>query len=73
MIWHREFGINDGILRHPADAKAWKEFGERYPHFTANPRNVRLGHASDWFTPFNIMSSTHSTWHVLLIPYNLPQ
>nr|XP_027122350.1 uncharacterized protein LOC113739326 [Coffea arabica] len=33
---------------------------------------LRLGLASDGFNPFNNMSSTHSTWPVVLIPYNLP-
>ncbi|GJU24568.1 hypothetical protein Tco_1163189 [Tanacetum coccineum] len=33
---------------------------------------VRLGLASDGVNPFRTMSTTHSTWPVLLIPYNLP-
>jgi len=37
-----------------------------------DPRNIRLGLASDGFNPFRVMSSIHSTWPVLLIPYNLP-
>jgi len=60
------------ILRHPADAKAWKEFHKQYPNFASDPRNVRLGLASNGFNPFCVMSTTYSTWPVLLIPYNLP-
>nr|GEU51891.1 ribose 5-phosphate isomerase, type A [Tanacetum cinerariifolium] len=37
-----------------------------------DPRSVRLGLASDGFNPFGTMSTSHSTWPVLLIPYNLP-
>jgi len=33
---------------------------------------VRLGLASDGFNPFRTMSTTYSTWPVLLIPHNLP-
>ena len=52
--------------------KGWKEFDEQYSNFASDPRNIRLGLASDGFNPFRVMSSTHSTWPVLLIPYNLP-
>lgn len=42
------------------------------PEFAADPRNPRLGIASDAVNPFRNMSSKHSTWPVMLIPYNLP-
>ena len=47
MIWHHKDRTNDGILRHPTDGKAWKDIDERYPNFARDPRNVRLGLASD--------------------------
>ena len=72
MLWHHRDRVKDGILRHPADAKAWKDFDEQNPHFASDPRNVRLGLSSDGFNPFCVMSTTHSTWPMLLIPYNLP-
>jgi len=72
MLWHYKERIKDGILRHPADAKAWKDFGEQNSHFDSDPRNVRLGLATDGFNPFCVMSTTHSTSLVLLTPYNLP-
>ncbi|XP_077248014.1 uncharacterized protein LOC143887729 [Tasmannia lanceolata] len=37
-----------------------------------DPRNVRLGLASDGFNPFRTMSIAHSMWLVILMPYNLP-
>ncbi|WVZ13620.1 hypothetical protein V8G54_011186 [Vigna mungo] len=43
-----------------------------HPEFALDPRNVRLGLASDGFNPFGTMSSTYSIWPVFLIPYNLP-
>ena len=33
---------------------------------------MRLGLASDGFNPFRTLSSTHSTWPVVLMVYNLP-
>ncbi|XP_016676286.1 uncharacterized protein [Gossypium hirsutum] len=71
MRWHKEGQTKDGILRHPADDSAWDAFDKRFPDFASNPRNVRLGLASDEFNPFRTMSTSHSTWPVLLIPYNL--
>lgn len=72
MTWHEEDRINDGLLRHPADSQAWKKLDELYPSFALEPRNVRLGLASDGFNPFGNMSIAHSTWPVVLVPYNLP-
>jgi hypothetical protein len=72
MKWHSQGRTKDGVLRHPADGEAWKTFDSRYLVFALDPRNVRLGLASDGFNPFGNMSSSHSTWPVMLIPYNLP-
>nr|XP_027071970.1 uncharacterized protein LOC113696785 [Coffea arabica] len=72
MRWHEEKRTKDGCMRHPADSPAWQTFDHLHPEFTKDCRNVRLGLASDGFNPFNNMSSTHSTWPVVLIPYNLP-
>ncbi|XP_039119135.1 uncharacterized protein LOC120255365 [Dioscorea cayenensis subsp. rotundata] len=72
MIWHANGRTNDELLRHPADAEAWKSFDARYPDFASDPRNVRLGLSSDGFNPFKLLSTSYSTWPVVLIPYNLP-
>ncbi|KAL6909850.1 hypothetical protein ACP4OV_001509 [Aristida adscensionis] len=72
MRWHDEGRTKDRKLRHPADGEAWKDFDRRYPEFSADARNVHLGLASDGFNPFRNMSSKHSTWSVMLVPYNLP-
>ncbi|XP_039119539.1 uncharacterized protein LOC120255833 [Dioscorea cayenensis subsp. rotundata] len=72
MIRHANGRPNDGLLRHPADAEAWKSFDARYPDFACDPRNVRLGLSSDGFNPFKLLSTSYSTWPVVLIPYNLP-
>ncbi|KAK9073871.1 hypothetical protein SSX86_006465 [Deinandra increscens subsp. villosa] len=72
MRWHEEGRTKDGYLRHPADSPAWKTFDFTYPEFAKECRNVRLGLASDGFNPFRTMSVSHSTWPVVLMPYNLP-
>ncbi|XP_043721065.1 uncharacterized protein LOC122668585 [Telopea speciosissima] len=72
MRWHHDDRIDDQRLRHPADGQAWKALDKLYPTFSKEPRNIRLGLASDGFNPFKLMSSKHSTWPVLVMPYNLP-
>ncbi|XP_049406222.1 uncharacterized protein LOC125869841 [Solanum stenotomum] len=59
-------------MRHPADSIAWRKFDEAHTYFARDPRNVRLGLALDGFSPFKSMSISHSTWPVIMIPYNLP-
>ncbi|XP_070042013.1 uncharacterized protein LOC107772820 [Nicotiana tabacum] len=72
MRWYKNKRADDGVLRHPADSLAWKSFDEKYPSFASDPRNIRLGLASDGFNPFGSMSNAYSMWPVILIPYNLP-
>jgi hypothetical protein len=72
LRWHDEERSKDGKLRHPADGEAWKEFDKCHSEFADEPRNIRLGLASDGFNPFRTMNLSHSTWPVVLIPYNFP-
>ncbi|KAK9990118.1 hypothetical protein SO802_025103 [Lithocarpus litseifolius] len=72
MKWHANGRVNDGLMRHPADSEAWKSFDSKYIEFSSEPRNVRLGLAADGFNPYGNMSTSHSTWPVILILYNLP-
>ncbi|XP_060672748.1 uncharacterized protein LOC125422037 [Ziziphus jujuba] len=59
MRWHKEKCPNtNGVLRHPADGEAWKHFDEQYPIFAMDPRNVRLGTATDGLNPFSNLSPT---------------
>jgi hypothetical protein len=72
MRWHAEGRIRDGVLRHPADGEEWRSFDILHLDFMAGSRNVRLGLTADGFNPFGNMSTSHSTWPILLVPYNLP-
>jgi len=59
-------------MTHPTDGKAWEDFDKWWPNFAEDPRNLRLGLATDGFNPFSNMSSSYSMWPVFVIPYNLP-
>ncbi|KAI5321014.1 hypothetical protein L3X38_040722, partial [Prunus dulcis] len=72
MRWHKEKRVDDDVMRHPADGKAWKEFDRTFPEFAADPRNVRLGLATDGFNPYGVLNQHHSTWPIFAFPYNLP-
>ncbi|CAL8163094.1 unnamed protein product [Prunus armeniaca] len=72
MRWHQEKRVDDDVMRHPADGEAWKEFDRTFPEFAADPRNVRLGLATDGFNPYGVLNQHHSTWPIFVFPYNLP-
>ncbi|XP_027120615.1 uncharacterized protein [Coffea arabica] len=72
MRWHKERRVdNENMMRHPADSLVWKNFDRNHKSFAENPRNVRLGLASDGFNPIGTMSNSYSIWPVILVPYNL--
>ena len=58
------------ILSHPADGEAWKEFDNTWKKFAADPRNIRLGLATDGFNPYGTMSTSYSMWLIFAVPYN---
>ncbi|GKB79604.1 transposon, En/Spm-like protein [Tanacetum coccineum] len=72
MTWHHENRRQPGVLSHPSDGEAWKNFDQRHPQFAAELRNVRLGLCTDGFTPFGMSPTTYSCWPVIVTPYNLP-
>jgi hypothetical protein len=73
MLWHKRDRLtSDEKMHHPTDSRAWRHVDNLYPEFMYDPRNVRLGLASDDFNPFGMLNFTHTTRLVILIPYNLP-
>ena len=62
----------DNELSHPAHGEAWKEFDTKHGDFDADPRNIKLGIATDGFNPFGNMSTSYSMWPVFVVSYNLP-
>lgn len=72
MRWHAENPAPIGISRHPVDSDIWKLYDNLHPDFAQDPRNVRLGLASDGFNPYRTMNTTYSIWPVVMMTYNLP-
>uniref|UniRef100_A0A803P428 DUF4218 domain-containing protein n=1 Tax=Cannabis sativa TaxID=3483 RepID=A0A803P428_CANSA len=73
MIWHHTGkSKDDGMMRHPVNGVAWKDFDAKHPEFASDPRNVQLGLAADEFNAFDNMSLAYSMWPVVLANYNLP-
>lgn len=73
MTWHHDNKSTDGMVRHPADSKAWKHVDTNVDaEFAEEPRNVRFGLALDGVNPFGNNSTAWSTWPILLLNYNVP-
>jgi hypothetical protein len=58
-------------MSHPADVEAWEDLDRVYQDFAEDPRNLRLGMATDGFNPFSEQNSRYSMWHVFIVPYNI--
>ena len=72
LMWHHNNKSKDGNMRHPVDSEAWELIDTKWPEFSMEPRNLRLGLAADGINPFSSLSSTYSCWPVMLVTYNLP-
>ena len=68
VLWHsRNQDFRDqNVMRHPSHGSEWKSFNQKHETFSADPRNIRLGLASDGFNPFGHQSATYSMWSGLL-------
>ena len=76
LTWHAdrrlEERIEDDKIRHPSDSPQWKKIDDDFPEFGEESRNLRLVLATDGMNPHGLQSSSHSTWPVILMIYNLP-
>lgn len=72
MGWCAANASGDNVLRVVSDCKQWKHIDETWPDFGREPRNLRLGLATDGVNPYGRQSAAWSTWPVVLINYNLP-
>jgi hypothetical protein len=73
MRWHKHSEReNKEVMVHPLDSEAWKALDNVDPEFAQNARNIRIGLATDGFTPFGDNASSYSCWPVFVVPYNLP-
>ncbi|XP_014522516.1 uncharacterized protein LOC106779013 [Vigna radiata var. radiata] len=53
--WHADERKRDGQIRHPADCSQWKTIDSMFPYFGNDPRNLRLGLATDGMNPYDSM------------------
>ena len=73
MRWRKNRkGRADGLMVHPSDSDAWKALDSFDPDFASDERNVRIGLATESFTPFNMTAASYSCWPIFAILYNLP-
>ncbi|XP_074323719.1 uncharacterized protein LOC141660630 [Apium graveolens] len=73
MRWHHNRVKVDGQLCHPADGDECKQFDRRFPNFSKEIRNIRLGLSSDGFDPFrDSHAREYTVWPVVVVVYNLP-
>jgi hypothetical protein len=63
MRWHKK-GVceNDQVMVHPSDSEAWKALDDFDPNFARDARNVRIGLATDGFSPYNTSASSYSAY-----------
>jgi len=47
LTWHASERKCDGLLQHAVDSPEWKKIDSLYPEFGSDPRNLRLGLATD--------------------------
>ncbi|GKF90989.1 putative transposon, En/Spm-like protein, partial [Tanacetum coccineum] len=71
LRWHATWRITDGVLRHPADSKAWRTIDEKFLQIAKDTRNLRLGISADG-VDVNTGNRHRSVWPVLTVIYNLP-
>ena len=75
LRYHQDHPNNDdSVMKSVADSPAWKHVTSEHvdPSFALEPRNLRLGLSLDGVNPFPHSNTTHSTWPILLLIYNLP-
>jgi hypothetical protein len=59
-------------MLHLCHGKAWQLIDDDFLDFAKDARNVRLGFATDGFTPYKLNAASYSCWPVFWVPYNLP-
>ena len=65
---------DETVMKLVVDSPTWKHITSEYvdPTFALEKRNLRFGLSLDGVNPFPHSNTTHSTWPVLLLIYNLP-
>jgi len=61
LTWHANGGKCDELLRHATNSPQWKKIDYLYPKFGSDPRNLKLGLATDRMNQYGNLSSKHSS------------
>jgi len=69
--WHSDNASSDGRMRHSVDSITWATVNNKWPEFSSDPRNLRLGLSTNGMNPFLIQNIKYSTSPVLLVNYNM--
>jgi hypothetical protein len=75
LRWHdegRKELKKDGKFRHPTDAAQCCNINNHFSWFDKDVRSIQFAMRTDGVNPFGNQSSTHSTWPVVQLLYNLP-
>jgi len=72
MTWHSRNHSQDGKMRSVVDSEQWRFVEEKFPNFSLEDRNLRMGLSLDGVNPHGVQSSKHSVWPVMMVLYNLP-
>ena len=75
MQWYYLHRSDEGLLKVPSDGAAFKHAENLFREHVGRSydcRNVFLGLAMDGLNPRGQNSTSHSTWPVLLVLYNMP-
>ncbi|XP_074364554.1 uncharacterized protein LOC141705544 [Apium graveolens] len=66
LSWHAENRFKDGKMRHPSDSPTWQNVDCRWPEFSSEARNIRLGLVADGINPHNYgLNNRYSCWPVM--------
>lgn len=72
MRWHSANHSLDGKMRSVVDSEQWHFIDKKFPSFSRDDRNARMGLSLDGVNPYSLQSLKHSVWLVLIVFYNLP-
>ena len=72
LAFHVEQKSLDGEMRYVIDSPQWAALDNLPGNFGTNPTDLRLGLGEEKICPYGNASSTHLTWPILMVIYNLP-
>ncbi|KAL3683170.1 hypothetical protein R1sor_001192 [Riccia sorocarpa] len=67
MRWHHENRSDDGIMRTVGDSRAMQHVEATHSRMQDNPRALRIGIATDGFSPVGLSRKSYSIWPVMVI------